>query len=332
MPTAWPPSLPDYIPINTTLRDADLVILQPTTTGPGKTRSRYTVSHELVEMRMPMTAAQLATFHNFFRSTLRSGELPFTWEHPITGLDAEYRFTPGQPPTYTALGADKTLVQMSFQVVDGPSVSQYTPPSAAPSNSFDFGLSGDEFAIATDATMAALLTDPNGAGFSYGVWFKATPGDISVREGIAGSSDSYTTYSEGTALMGAITPPPASVRFMVEDYDDGLPANWTETAPAAADDNLWHFAVCIWDPSAVGSRRVRLFFDGALTGAGGNHPGDLTETWARKFWARQGIRRDRQRHPRIRGTNHSRLDMGWASDGCGGMGALGRHRQPGHPP
>lgn len=176
------------------------------------------------------------------------------------------------------------VVRATLRVVGAlqePRVDAFT---VKPTDAFDFGLLADEYVIETDDTVGALLTDPNGSGFSYGVWYKGIPANIFQRMGICGSSDSWLSYSEGTALTGWITPSPASMRFFVEDADDLQPQNWSETPAGAADDNGWHFSVCVWDPGASGSRRVRHYFDGTLTGAGGNHPGNLTETWLRKWW------------------------------------------------
>ncbi len=189
-----------------------------------------------------------------------------------------------QEPEVVRLVRQAIVIPVPPPPVVLPSIDPYTPGNPAPPNSFDFGLLADEFVIETDDTMASLLTDPNGAGFSFGAWFKQTPGNSTNREGICGSSDSYLLYSEGAALTGWGTPPPAAIRFFVEDIDDLQPANWTETAAAAADDNLWHFACCVWNPLASGASRVRMYFDGVLAGVGGAHAGDLTEAWARKFW------------------------------------------------
>ena len=154
-------------------------------------------------------------------------------------------------------------------------------------NSFDMGTDVVDYVIETDAIVSAMLTDPNSAGFSFGVWYKLTPFGIVVNMSVCGSSDSWSTYTEGTALTGHGTPD-ETTRFFVEDWDDAKPQNWTETAENVTEDEEWHFSLCVWDPFASGSRRVRHYFDGSLNGAGGNHPGDLSEPWDQPWWWGRG--------------------------------------------
>jgi len=213
-------------------------------------------------------------------SSVEAVVIPAVDSEDVSASRAVESFT----PEIARLVRQAIIIPVPPPPVVPPSIDPYTPGNPAPSNSFDFGALADRFTIETDSLMSGLLTDPNSTGFSFGIWLRSTPGNIIHRGGICGSSDSYTTYTEGTALAGRGTPPPSAIRFLVEDVDDAQPWNWTETAVSAGDDDAWHFVCCTWDANAFGSSRVRMYFDGVFTGLGGDHPGDLAEPWNRPFW------------------------------------------------
>jgi len=111
----WPVTLPDYVlqdgyleqpPENTIRTKMDV--------GPPKARRRATSAPRPIKCRQHMTAAQVVTFDTFYVTTLKSGSLPFEWQHPRTGSTVNFMFT--EPPSYTPIGAE-FYVDMSLEVM-----------------------------------------------------------------------------------------------------------------------------------------------------------------------------------------------------------------------
>lgn len=104
--TVWPATLPAAL-----LRNgfghafpSDAVEFAPEI-GPPMTRRRSTAGAEPVSGAINVDRAQYETFVAFWRDTLRSGTLPFTWRHPIRSEEiVTMQFTGGRPQTSPVSG------------------------------------------------------------------------------------------------------------------------------------------------------------------------------------------------------------------------------------
>lgn len=111
---SWPdtlPQSPDNGGWNETLQQ-NVAAFQPEV-GPPKYRRRSTASGALAQATFTMTAAQAATFMDFFTDTLADGSLPYSWSHPITGTAYIWMFE--APPSVSAQQYDEHSVSMQIR-------------------------------------------------------------------------------------------------------------------------------------------------------------------------------------------------------------------------
>lgn len=90
---AWPPTLPSYVleqGYQETLPDNN--IESSVEAGAAKVRPRFTAQFQKFTCAVQMTAAQSATFRDFFNNTLNTGSLPFDWVHPSTRQAVTFQF------------------------------------------------------------------------------------------------------------------------------------------------------------------------------------------------------------------------------------------------
>lgn len=81
----WPPSLPAYVLQSGYGEDfQDQNLRTPMDGGAVKTRRRFSGRFDLINVRLIMSAAQVATFETFYFTTLMGGSLVFDWVHPRT--------------------------------------------------------------------------------------------------------------------------------------------------------------------------------------------------------------------------------------------------------
>lgn len=60
-------------------------------------------------------AAQYTAFWNFWINDLKKGSLPFTWNHPFTGVSYTWKLDPNAgPPNFRSLAQDKHRATLSF--------------------------------------------------------------------------------------------------------------------------------------------------------------------------------------------------------------------------
>lgn len=96
--TAWDASLPQK-PEREGWKEVpqrNVAIFSPDV-GPPKYRRRNTANGTVASVTYIMTDAQVATFLTFYQTTLVDGTLPFTWNHPISGVSYSWIFDE-QPP------------------------------------------------------------------------------------------------------------------------------------------------------------------------------------------------------------------------------------------
>lgn len=113
MTAAWPGTLPqtpmygyfDETPQN------NLATFQYDV-GPPKYRRRSTASGAVINAQFEVNDTQRAALDTFFRTTLSDGSLPFTWNHPITGVSKVWSFS--QPPTYSNQGFNFHRAQLKL--------------------------------------------------------------------------------------------------------------------------------------------------------------------------------------------------------------------------
>lgn len=114
MADAWPNSLPQNLESDGFSEElGDNTIRSTMEVGLDKVRKRYTKSVDKVTGQMKLDATQYATLKNFYKTTLNSGTLPFTFLDPITQESNDYRFL--STPKSRSIGGNYFLVTMSWE-------------------------------------------------------------------------------------------------------------------------------------------------------------------------------------------------------------------------
>lgn len=118
MPT-WPGTFPflDDPSAHRESGPADNVTRTPVTSGPNKSRRRFTKApHPISGNSGIMTDAQIDLFKAFFRDDLKDGALRFDATHPRTGATKSFRFTETYEIIY--LHDDVARVSMQLEYLD----------------------------------------------------------------------------------------------------------------------------------------------------------------------------------------------------------------------
>ena len=115
MPT-WPASLPQT-PLIAGYKEKvpDLVLRTTMDTGPDKTRRRATAGVRPFDWPTILTTAQIATLDTFYVTTLNSGALTFTVNHPRTAVSETWRFI--GPPEYIPLSGSLHRVAIKLEIM-----------------------------------------------------------------------------------------------------------------------------------------------------------------------------------------------------------------------
>lgn len=92
----------------------DNVIRSPMDTGSTKRRKRFTATVKPLTVLLPLSAAQLDVFLDFYDNDISEGALAFTYPHPRTGVDVTASFTK-PPDDITPVGIDLYTVQMDLE-------------------------------------------------------------------------------------------------------------------------------------------------------------------------------------------------------------------------
>jgi len=97
---AWPGTLPQTpLYVGYEENTPDLLVRTGMDTGPDKIRRRATAGVREITWPTILTIAQVATLETFYITTLASGALTFTLNHPRTAVGSTWRFV--KAPTYT---------------------------------------------------------------------------------------------------------------------------------------------------------------------------------------------------------------------------------------
>ena len=79
----WPSTLPSYVLQQGYGEDLpDQVLRTPMEGGTMKSRRRFSARFDQIDIRLIMSAAQVATFETFYFTTLDGGVVVFDWTHP----------------------------------------------------------------------------------------------------------------------------------------------------------------------------------------------------------------------------------------------------------
>jgi len=110
----WPASLPDC-PQSWQETEIDVLIRTEMDVGIEKTRRRYTGKRMAVQVSWTITANLYHVFIDFFETTLKQGIDTFDYDHPITKVATEYRFT--EPPSISFLGDRAVQISCDWEAV-----------------------------------------------------------------------------------------------------------------------------------------------------------------------------------------------------------------------
>lgn len=72
------------------------------TSGEPKKRQIYTKAIDRVSGTIELEIDEWTTLETFYKTTLAGGSLTFLFDHPLTGVETEYRFV--NPPSLRPLG------------------------------------------------------------------------------------------------------------------------------------------------------------------------------------------------------------------------------------
>lgn len=103
MAVAWPSTLQELLnEASFGLEVGDTVLRSEMDYGPQKVRRRFTKGIDTFQASINLTTEQYTFFYTFFNTTLNGGVLPFTFKHPITKVDCDFRFK--GPPKIMSIG------------------------------------------------------------------------------------------------------------------------------------------------------------------------------------------------------------------------------------
>ena len=84
--------------------------------GLPKKRQRYTQAIDEIKGTIDLEYADFNILLSFYRSTLAGGTKTFNYNHPMTGVESEFRFE--KPPTISPIGG--VWFRVSFQWIEMP--------------------------------------------------------------------------------------------------------------------------------------------------------------------------------------------------------------------
>lgn len=114
----WPATLPQYV-----LQDGyaepepDVIRRTEMDEGPAKQRPRCTVGIRPFLMQIEVDLDQVAIFQTFYEDTLKDGTLPFSWKHPRTQVNTNFRFVGGQPQKIKIQDSRNYRIPFSVEVM-----------------------------------------------------------------------------------------------------------------------------------------------------------------------------------------------------------------------
>ena len=82
-------------------------------TGPAKVRARSTRAIDKINCTINLQKSDYPTLVTFYKTTLSQGTKTFMYDHPMTGVSTEYRFT--APPSIAPKGGLWFTVNMQWE-------------------------------------------------------------------------------------------------------------------------------------------------------------------------------------------------------------------------
>lgn len=114
MAQIWPITLQQILSeANFSYEIADTALRSDMDIGPQKVRRRYTKGINQLSGSIYLTTAQYSIFYNFYNTTLAGGVLTFEFDHPITGVNTEWRFK--GPARVSSIGGGNFTVDFSWE-------------------------------------------------------------------------------------------------------------------------------------------------------------------------------------------------------------------------
>ena len=113
----WPVGLPQ-IPLREGYSEEEPDVIKRTEMdeGPAKQRPRFTDGIRPFLVQVEVDVEQVTIFETFYSDTLRDGTIPFTWKHPRTQVNTDFRFV-GQPQKIRNQGARNYRIVMALEVM-----------------------------------------------------------------------------------------------------------------------------------------------------------------------------------------------------------------------
>lgn len=119
MATPWPAQLQQRLNSQGfSMTPGETTIRSNVDGGPAKVRSRYTYGIDQWTASIYMPYSDYTILMNFYKTSLANGSLPFTMNHPFTGVPTDFRFL--NPPTLTTLGNGGIYFQVSWNMESMP--------------------------------------------------------------------------------------------------------------------------------------------------------------------------------------------------------------------
>ena len=116
--SSWPVTLQQKLEVNGFQKSmGNTRVFTDMAVGPAKVRSRFTDAVDVYTCQVTLDFDDVATFEQFYKTTLGNGSLPFTFADPFTGVDREFRFSPSQDPVIRPLGGRVFTLNMSWEAL-----------------------------------------------------------------------------------------------------------------------------------------------------------------------------------------------------------------------
>lgn len=114
MAQTWPLTLQNKLSeANFSYEIADTALRSDMEIGPQKVRRRFTKGINQLTGSIYLTALEYSDFYNFYNTTLGSGTISFEFNHPITGVNTEWRFK--GPARVSSIGGGNFVVDFSWE-------------------------------------------------------------------------------------------------------------------------------------------------------------------------------------------------------------------------
>lgn len=116
MAVPWPVTLQSLVNEQSFSEETgETVIRTNTDVGPIKSRRRFSRSVDKFSVSINLTTAQYSDLKYFYSTTVNAGVTRFEFNHPVTGVLSEWRFT--APPRYNSIGGGNFQAQMGWELM-----------------------------------------------------------------------------------------------------------------------------------------------------------------------------------------------------------------------